>query len=114
MKYGIKHKSGEIQAISRFSNNVVPESFTEITVEKYNEFINDISINPISTYDEANNEIIKDDAAYATSLRAKSKSDLRLKLKALSVELDLKARLEEDVTNDLNNFSAIKAQYEAL
>ena len=114
MKYGIKHTTGVIDAISTFPNDVVPGDFTEITEAKYNEFLLDLELNPYCTYDTGTNKLVKDSTKYNDLIRSNSKEDLRLQLKDLSIEIDLQERMGEDTTATQADFDAKKTQYDAL
>jgi hypothetical protein len=59
MKYGIKHNTGVVIAISRFTDNIVPNDFVEITESDYIKFLNDLKTNPYCTYDDVNNDAKK-------------------------------------------------------
>jgi hypothetical protein len=114
MKYGINHNNGVIIAISKFANDIIPEKFIEITQAKYVEFLNDLDINPLSTYDANSNTLVQDSAAYAALVRSNSKALLRDELRALSIELDLQTNMGEDTTANQSSFDAKKTQFNAF
>ncbi len=113
-KYGIKHSSGTIIAISEFVNDTVPVGFTEITKAKYDDFTAKFNNNPFSTYDDVNNALIQDSSKLANFNTFYTKTELRETLMKLSNELDLQARMSEDTTATQAEFNTVKAQYDAL
>lgn len=112
MKYGIKHTNGQIEAISRFANNVIPVGFIEITESKYDGFLDQISVNPYVVYDIQKNTLIADEAALADAQAAGDLSVLRSSLRRLSIELDLQTRLGEDTTATQAEFNTLMAEYQ--
>lgn len=114
MKYGIKHNAGQIEAISRFANDIIPVGFIEITYLKYDEFLRALDSNPFATYDDKNNSLILDNQALVDFNANSAKQQVRNKLLILSNELDLQVRMSEDTTDTQAKFNALKAQYEGM
>lgn len=113
-KYGIKHTSGVVSAITIFNDNIVAAGFLEITKAKYDEFIADFKSNPFITYDVSKNELSKDAIALADAQDELQRREIRLQLLELSNELDLQVRMSESTTATQAEFDALKTTYEGL
>lgn len=114
MKYGIKHDNGAIECVTRFANDVVTAGFVEITKAKYDEFVTAIEANPFATYDDTKNEIGGGAAELAEAQDTIEAKAYRLRLRQLSIELDLMTRLGETTTALQTEFDTLKATYLAL
>ena len=114
MKYGIKHDSGVIQAISKFPDDVLASGFIDLKKEVYDSFISQLAGNPFATYDVHNNALVLDAGALATATAADAKAKVRSRLKLMSIELDLMTRLGESTTDLQADFDALKVTYDGL
>lgn len=114
MKYGIKQNNGKIKAISRFANDKIPAGFEEISHAEYEEFLIAVEANPFSNFNPKSKKIKGDNQALVNLKKKLAKTEVRQKLRQLSIELDLKARLNEDSTSTQAEFDELKAQYDGM
>lgn len=110
MKYGIKHNNGTIKAVTQFNGDIIA-GFIEITKEKYDEFIEILNTKTYVVYDETKNVINIDSAKENAIQENFNKQILRSQLKQLSIEIDLKKKLEEDTTQIESEFNDLAVQY---
>jgi len=110
MKYGIKHTNGKVNALTQFEGEI-PEEFIEISKEKYDQFLAILESKTYVSYDDKNNTMNIDESAEAQLQADVSKLNIRERLKQMSVELDLKNRLQENVTALQADFDALAVQY---
>lgn len=114
IKYGIRHNNGKVIAITEFLDGKVAEGFTEITQQNYIDFTASISANPFSTYDAELKQIVPNVALGLAAMTAKARDAYRRRLRDLSAEIDLMARMGEDATGRQAEFDQIKQDYQAL
>jgi hypothetical protein len=110
MKYGIKHINGKVNALSQFESDL-PAGFIEITKPKYDEFLGILETKTFVSYDNKNNTMNVDGSAEDQLAADLSKLNIRERLKVMSVELDLKARLQEDATDLQADFDGLAVEY---
>lgn len=110
MKYGIKHKNGNIQALTSFTNEVL-EGFIEITKEKYDQFTEILSLNLFVTYDATKNEMVVDQLQEAQLIDEIEKSEKKERLKALSIEIDLLEKMGEPTADAQKEFNNLLTEY---
>lgn len=110
MKYGIKHNNGTIQALTRFTDEVLA-GFIELTKAKYEEFVEILSSNVFVSYDETKNEMVVDQAQEAELINELQKNELKERLRSLSIEIDLLERMGEPTADVQTIFNNLLAEY---
>lgn len=113
MKYGIQHDNGKVISINKFADDIVPGTHTEITEAKYNSFINTIKDAGLNVnFDPVKLSLTVDQVAVDAENEARETAELRSRLREMSIELDLAARMGEDTTDLAAEFDTLKADYQ--
>lgn len=110
MIYGIKHDNGKIAAITRF-RGALPAGFDLITKAQYDSFIGIVSNNTFVSYNAAKESIDVDEAAESNLINSQQKENIKGNLRALSIEIDLLARMGESTVAKQTEFDALLIEY---
>lgn len=110
MKYGIKHDNGEIQAISRFSEDL-SVGFELITKEQYDSFIETVLNNAFVTYNPVKKSVEVDLSAQSDFVNEQEKLGIKSKLRDLSIEIDLLSKMSEDTSAKQAEFDNLLIEY---
>jgi hypothetical protein len=115
MIYLLKRTGPTVIALITIANDdEIPSGFEVITEAQYDQAQSALDKDEYLLYDDqtgvftANNELANEAEAIDNKLA------LRSRLRKLSIELDLAARMVEDTTALQSEFAALKADYEAL
>lgn len=109
MKYGINVVEGQLKAISEFIEGELPEGFEEITLDRYNELLNNFK--PFSVWDDTIKDFVENIEQQQSFEEQAEINTIRQKLSFVVSELVLAERLNEDTSVLQKQFDDLSKEY---